>query len=510
VQRLLGIASNLGDQGEVNRIIRDTLQRASGAPLSEQLAVATGLLSALSRRGVSGDSSLDADSARRFASLSEEARRLVADESAAVEQRLIAVRMLGAPLRRDDGDASRLAALLSPRQPPELQSAAMSAIANRFPNRVAELGLAGWRSHAPVLRAQILDALFSRPASVLEFIAALERGDVPTAHVDARRRQQLVSHLDGRIRDRAGKLFASDRVSSRAQVVEQFLPATTLAGNAERGKVAFGKRCAVCHKLDGVGQNVGPELTALTDKSPRSMLVGILDPNKAVEDKFLDYIAVTTDGRQVTGMVSSETSTSVTLTGQEAKQVTLRRNEIELLQSSGKSLMPEGMEKDLTAQDLADVIAYVRSVSAPAKQFPGNHPELAHVRDDGSIRLLAMHAKIYGPTLVFEDQYRNLGYWQSSDDHAVWMMQVPKGGKYQVRLDYACDDSAAGNRFIIAIGDQTVGGVIAGTGSWDRYRGQSLGAVQLAAGYAELVMRSDGPVRGALIDLRQIVLEPQE
>jgi putative heme-binding domain-containing protein len=265
----------------------------------------------------------------------------------------------------------------------------------------------------------------------------------------------------------------------------------------------------VCHKLDGVGQNVGPDLTALTDKSARSMLVAILDPNKAVEDKYLDYLAVTIDGRQLTGMVAGETSNSVTLTGQEAKQVTLLRTEIEMLQSSGKSLMPEGLEKDLGLQDLADVIAYVHSVSLIPKRFPGNQPELAHVRDDGSIRLLAMNAKIFGPKLVFEEKYRNLGYWQTADDYAVWMMQVPKAGKYQVRVEYACPDSAAGDRFLIAVGDQTLGGVVAGTGSWDRYRGHAVGSVLLPAGYAELIIRSDGPVRSALMDLRQIVLEPR-
>jgi hypothetical protein len=207
--------------------------------------------------------------------------------------------------------------------------------------------------------------------------------------------------------------------------------------------------------------------------------------------------------------VAGETSTSITLVGQEGKQLDLRRNEIESIQSSGKSLMPEGMEKDLTPQELADVIAYIRTLSAPPKTFPGNQPELAHVRDDGSIRLLAMHAKIYGPKLIFEEKYRNLGYWQSPEDHAVWMLEVPKGGRYQLRIDYACDDQAAGDRFQIRVGDQVLGGVVEGTGSWDRYRSLSVGTVELPQGSTELTMRSDGAIRSALIDLRQIILEPR-
>lgn len=509
IQRLLATAFGLGNKGGVNRIVSTALQRSENSPWSERMTVAAGLLSAIRQRDAAAESVLDDETTKRFVAIAERARKIAADESAASGDRVVAVRMLGAQLTPMSSDVELLSSLLTPRLPTDLQSAVVAALTARFPREMPAKVLAGWRSHSPTLRAQILESLFSRPAATGEFVAAIERGDVPTSQVDARRRQQLLNHNDRQIRERAAKLLGAETITNRAQLVEQFLAATTRDGDLTRGKAAFGKRCAVCHKLEGAGQNVGPDLTALTDKSPRSLLVAMLDPNKAVEDKFLDYLATTVDGRQLTGMVTNETSNSVTLVGQEAKQITLQRNEIEVLQSSGKSLMPEGLEKDLSIQDFADVIAYVRSVSAPPKQFPGNHPELAHVRDDGSIRLLAMNAKIYGPKIVFEDKYRNLGYWQSPDDHAVWMMNVPKAGKYQVRVEYACEDDSAGDRFVIAIGDQTVGGVVTGTGSWDRYRGQSVGAVMLPAGYAELVIRSDGAIRSSLMDLRQIVLEPQ-
>lgn len=508
-QQLLSIAFGLGDKAGVNRIVTATLERSKRASATERLASAAGLLTALRPRNESLEAIFDSAITQQFLSLAAEARLIASDENAPLEARQMAVRMLGVQLRPDPKDAELLASLLSPRQPPELQSAGLAGLSGRFPQQVSEKALAGWRSHSPALRAQILDVLFMRPPTTLEFLAAVERGEVLTSQVDARTRQLLTRHRVTAIRERAAKLFVAETASTRAQVVAQLQSVVALNSDPAHGKTLFGKRCAVCHKLDGIGQNVGSELTALTDKSPNSLLVAILDPNRAVEDKFLDYIAATTDGRQVTGILTNETSTSLTLVGQEGKQVTLRRNEIEVLQSSGKSLMPEGLEKDLSAQDLADVIAYVRSVSSPAKSFPGNHPDLGEVRDDGSIRLPAMRAKIYGPTLVFEEKYRNLGYWKSSEDRAVWMMNVPKAGRYQVRLDYACEDSAKGDRFLITIGEQSVGGAVTSTGSWDSYRGQSAGTVELPAGYSELIMRSDGPVRSALMDLRQIILAPE-
>jgi hypothetical protein len=110
---------------------------------------------------------------------------------------------------------------------------------------------------------------------------------------------------------------------------------------------------------------------------------------------------------------------------------------------------------------------------------------------------------------VFEEKYRNLGYWRSLEDHAVWMMTVPKAGSYRVSVDYACENTAAGNRFLIAVGGKSAGGVVEGTGSWDTYQNRTAGRIVLDAGPAELILRADGPTRSALFDVRQIVLYPE-
>ena len=65
----------------------------------------------------------------------------------------------------------------------------------------------------------------------------------------------------------------------------------------------------------------------------------------------------------------------------------------------------------------------------PPKQFPGNKPEVVRAGDDGALRLLATTARIYGPKIVFEEQYRNLGYWSSPDDYAAWSLEVPTAAR---------------------------------------------------------------------------------
>src|SRR5437870_4839245 len=139
--------------------------------------------------------------------------------------------------------------------------------------------------------------------------------------------------------------------------------------DATRGAKLFVKSCATCHKLGDVGQNVGPDLASVGDKSVQGLLTAILDPNRAVEPRYVNYVATTKAGKSYTGIISSETSTSITLVGPEGKSQQLLRNEIDELSSTGKSLMPDGLEKDLSAQDMADIIEFVRS-RQPAPKDP--------------------------------------------------------------------------------------------------------------------------------------------
>jgi len=89
-------------------------------------------------------------------------------------------------------------------------------------------------------------------------------------------------------------------------------------------------------------------------------LTSILDPNRIFEEKYVNYLVVTKQGRSYTGILSVEAGESIALINQEKKQDLILRRDLELLQSSGRSMMPDGLEKDLNHQDLADVIHYVR------------------------------------------------------------------------------------------------------------------------------------------------------
>ena len=138
----------------------------------------------------------------------------------------------------------------------------------------------------------------------------------------------------------------------------------------------------------------------------------------------------------------------------------------------------------------------------------GAGPCVAGPGDDGRITLLATTAEIYGPSIVLEDQYQNLGYWSSESDRAAWSVAIEREGEFTVRLNYACADESSGNRYALEAGSKQLAGKVAGTGSWDNYRTIDVGRVSLAAGKQQIVVRPSDPVRGALLDLKSIELTP--
>jgi putative heme-binding domain-containing protein len=290
--------------------------------------------------------------------------------------------------------------------------------------------------------------------------------------------------------------------------LEEYQKSVSLIGDRAQGKVHFQKHCSACHQLEGIGHNVGPDLLALTDKSFQSLLVAMLDPNRAVEDKFLEYVATTEDGQLYSGMITSETGVSLTLTSSDGKEHNILRRDLDEFRSSGKSLMPEGLERDLSPQQVADVMAYVRGFARPHKTFPNNEPATVIAGADGSIRLPATRARIYGPSLVFEQQFQNLGYWHSTEDLAIWQLEVPVANSYRVSFDYACHASVAGQRFKLSVAGKSLSGIVKSTGTWGNYQTLAVGTLDLPNGPVELIMRSEGAINQAMIDLNSIQLTP--
>lgn len=480
-----------------------------------QLESFGGLLDTLSRRGTTLEALLDKQTeasdalTEKLTRLIEFARVTATAHDAALENRLAAVRLVGQSAGSGSKSFELLSTLLGPTQPRALQAAAIEALGKSADDRVATYLLGAWQTFSPALRADVLEMLFSRDAWVMETLTAVEEGIVLPAELDALRRQRLLNHRDSAIQERAESIFAGAMEASRQEVLENYAEVTQLTGDPVAGAELFAKKCAVCHKFDNKGHAVGPDLAALTDKSPQAMLVAILDPNRAIEAQYLSYSAITEAGLTYAGILATESANSLTLLGQEGKSQVLLRDEIDELVSTGKSLMPEGLEKDLSPQQLANVVAYLGSTGPKPKRFAGNHPQLVEADDlRREYFCLSTNCEIFGSSLIFEPENQNLGYWFDSDDRAVWTLDVKRAGRYAVLLDWACPAEKAGNTFVIEAAGQKLLGKVEATGGWNDYTRSSVGTIKLAEGKQRVAIRCNGTPEGALFDLKSITLRP--
>jgi putative heme-binding domain-containing protein len=274
-------------------------------------------------------------------------------------QKRYALRLLMTPDVGTEEDLDLVVELLAPEQTPKIQSYAVSALERRGDSAAIKRLLTDLDTRAPERQAGVLESLFRLPGGSVKLLEKIERGELPATLLDARKQQRLRSASDPQVAARAKKLFAAAPDADRGRVLKAHEHIAGLDGDPRRGKLLFDKQCAACHQLAGVGHAIGSNLATLRDRTPESLLVAILDPNRAVEPRYLEYQIETLEGRLFTGLILSESEAYVVLGTADGKQHTIPRQQIGELRTNGRSLMPEGLEKELSPQQLADVIAFV-------------------------------------------------------------------------------------------------------------------------------------------------------
>lgn len=228
-------------------------------------------------------------------------------------------------------------------------------VAKLQPENGGQFLLDGWGQRTPALRTQILETLLSNEGWTL---ALLKRPEAKAC--DAAMRARLLKHPKKEVLQLAAATFANSATATRAAVVEKFKPALTMTGDAAKGKTVFAQVCITCHKLDGVGLDLGPDLRSVAQHDAEKLLNSILDPSAIIEPGFTAYHCTLKNGEQLYGVVATETSASLTLKMAGNVTRSVLRSDVASLKSTGTSLMPEGLEAALTPQSLADLIAYLK------------------------------------------------------------------------------------------------------------------------------------------------------
>lgn len=244
---------------------------------------------------------------------------------------------------------------------PAVRLAAVRALSALGGNEVADTLVELWPAATPNLRRELVEALLRSPERILKLLEAVERGQIKPGELDAVRVRQLLQHRDASIRDRARRSLATSTPQQRQKVFETYRAALTKTGDVTRGRAVFAQHCAACHRIAGIGTNVGPDISDTRTKSPEQLLSDILLPNAAIDSNYVQYIVNTYSGKTVTGIIAAETPTSITLKRADNQTDTLLRTDIEMMQSTGLSLMPEGLEKEISIDQMADLLAFLKN-----------------------------------------------------------------------------------------------------------------------------------------------------
>jgi putative membrane-bound dehydrogenase-like protein len=286
----------------------------------------------------------------------------VKDEHLPESTRVDAARQLFELRPRDDAAASAVLDLITPSTSSEFALGLVDAVATSKALRVGQAFVAAIPKLAPIVRSRISRVLLGRSDWIPAFVDALEREPSRLSELSLDQKQALTAHPDQSIAARAKKLLANGGGlpdPDRQKVIDRLTSQLMDGGDAGRGKLVFEAQCAKCHRHNGVGGQVGPDLSGMAAIPRQELLVHILDPSRSVEGNFVQYIVATSDGRVISGLLASESKTAVEVIDAEGKRHAILREDIDQMTPSKKSLMPEGFEKQVPVTSLNDLLAFL-------------------------------------------------------------------------------------------------------------------------------------------------------
>jgi putative heme-binding domain-containing protein len=346
---------------------------APGSPALWQTGALNALAARLHERQVdAGPAISDSRAGSVLARWAAVSASTIGDDRQSPERRAQAIGMLAfAPVNESGGKPllERLTGLLEPRQPQEVQRAAVRALAARPGPDAMDGLLEHWRGLSISVRNEVITALMSRPERAARLLKAVEAGRIPASEIGPADRDRLLRYPAAAVRDRAVAAFEALSANDRRRRADEIAGRVrSLKGDANHGRQVFVAQCSNCHNrrtesegilFRGEAGNVGPDLGGVRERPPEALLSDILDPSRSVEPRYVSFALATTDGQVVSGMIASENASSITLKdGKQERNVA--REDVAELNSTGLSVMPENFGEVLTQQDLADLIGYLR------------------------------------------------------------------------------------------------------------------------------------------------------
>ncbi len=286
------------------------------------------------------------------------ARMFITNPSSPASLRRDALKILG--LNRDTVDIHLIQRLLSPGETDEIQEAALQAYSEIAPQAAWTYSLEHWKNLTPAVRETALQLMVKSPPGMFTLLKAVEQDRIQKSSIGWPRTVRLMNSYTDSIRTYARKLLGHPE-ESRNAVYEKYQAALPMEGDPVKGQSLFMQHCAICHQVNGaLGKAIGPDLATIRNREAGFILADILDPNRSIADEYQTWTIEKKNGEKFSGVISTQTQSSLALTDATGTTTLIARVDIRLLESAEMSMMPVGLEGNLTVEEMAGLLAFLK------------------------------------------------------------------------------------------------------------------------------------------------------
>ena len=288
--------------------------------------------------------------------------QIASDATQSTQQRLIAIGLLAHSQSADTRQV--LAKLIEPSQPTDVQIATVRALGrSATPEAIRELiAKSRWNSYTPNVRDAVVNLTFAKPELVTMLFDSIEKQEILAWGISpCAMRDRFINHYNNEeIHKRAIALFHGLHDNDRMKIYEDWKPVGALKGDSQNGHKIFTKTCTPCHMFEGEGHVVGPDLTGIRNQPKQTLLLHIVIPEYEIMPTYTLYNVETKDGESYSGLLASDSTGSITLRQAAGVEQKVPRANIATMSSSRLSLMPQELEKTMSRQDMADLLAFLK------------------------------------------------------------------------------------------------------------------------------------------------------
>ena len=387
VERLSNMTGAGGTSEEVRAAVKKSLQPDNGSHSGWQAAVLQGLSLGLKNNkkasiALKADQNLLVSAAMNNSSMAlrqgsiqllritglpattatntaiEKSTQKALDKKSSSESRVLAINFLA--LDHPKKHTELLKRLITPTEPTAVQLAALRTLAAIPDITVSEFAVSQWASLTPDVRNAAINTFMGNEARITLLLDAVEKKIIDPSSIGWPRSVGLMAQGNAALKSRSRALL-TQKDEGRNEVIKKYTPALTMAGNSEKGKWVFTNNCSACHQLGGKeGTAYGPDLGTIRNRRPESIMSDILNPNQSIADGYDIWSMELIAGETIQGLIATETPSALTIRNYGGQETVIARQNIKSLKALGMSVMPAGLENQITPEDMANLLAFLK------------------------------------------------------------------------------------------------------------------------------------------------------